>query len=73
MPRLKGIEIYKPTRTKLEFWTMCSAMMLMGLTFGIAGVLQSYGELSISNHNHARPLTQPLKIRQEKAPDYRGS
>ncbi|ANA39459.1 cbb3-type cytochrome c oxidase subunit I [Geobacter anodireducens] len=44
MPRLKGIEIYKPTRAKLGFWTMCSAMMLMGLTFGIAGVLQSYLE-----------------------------
>ncbi|HZV81155.1 MAG TPA: nitric-oxide reductase, partial [Geobacteraceae bacterium] len=35
---------YKPTRAKLGFWTMCSAMILMGLTFGIAGVLQSYLE-----------------------------
>ena len=44
MPRLQGVEVYKPTRAKLGFWTMCSAMMLMGLTFGIAGVLQSYLE-----------------------------
>jgi len=44
MPRLGGVTAYKPTRAKLGFWTMCSAMMLMGLTFGIAGVLQSYLE-----------------------------
>jgi nitric oxide reductase subunit B len=44
MPRLRGVEIYRPTLAKLGFWTMCSAMMLMGLTFGIAGVLQSYLE-----------------------------
>lgn len=44
IPKLKGIEVYRPTRGKFGFWTMCSAMMLMGLTFGIAGVLQSYLE-----------------------------
>ncbi|RII28543.1 MAG: nitric-oxide reductase [Geobacter sp.] len=44
MPRLKGIEVYKPTLGKIGFWTMSSAMMLMGITFGIAGVLQSYLE-----------------------------
>lgn len=44
MPRLQGVEVYQATRAKLGFWTMCSAMMLMGLTFGIAGVLQSYLE-----------------------------
>lgn len=44
IPRLKGIEVYQPTRGKIGFWTMCSAMMLMGLTFGIAGVLQTYLE-----------------------------
>ena len=44
MPQLKGVPIYSPTRGKFAFWTMTSAMMLMGLTFGIAGVLQSYLE-----------------------------
>jgi nitric oxide reductase subunit B len=44
IPKLKGIEVYQPTRGKIGFWTMCSAMMLMGLTFGIAGVLQTYLE-----------------------------
>jgi len=44
IPKLKGIAVYQPTRAKFGFWTMCSAMMLMGLTFGIAGVLQSYLE-----------------------------
>jgi nitric oxide reductase subunit B len=44
IPKLKGIEIYNPTRAKVGFWTMCSAMMLMGLTFGIAGILQAYME-----------------------------
>lgn len=44
IPKLKGIEVYEPTRGKIGFWSMCSAMMLMGLTFGVAGVLQSYLE-----------------------------
>lgn len=44
MPKLKGIEVYDPTRGKVAFWTMTTAMMLMGLTFGIAGVVQSYVE-----------------------------
>lgn len=44
IPRLRGIEVYHATRSKFGFWVMTSAMMLMGLTFGIAGVLQSYLE-----------------------------
>jgi nitric oxide reductase subunit B len=44
MPKIKGIEIYDDSRGKVAFWTMTSAMMLMGLTFGIAGVVQSYIE-----------------------------
>jgi nitric oxide reductase subunit B len=44
MPKLKGIDIYDPTRGRIAFWTMSSAMMLMGLTFGVAGVIQSYLE-----------------------------
>jgi nitric oxide reductase subunit B len=44
IPRLRGIEVYRATRAKFGFWVMTSAMMLMGLTFGIAGVLQSYLE-----------------------------
>jgi nitric oxide reductase subunit B len=44
MPRIKGIEVYDDRRGKFGFWTMCIAMMLMGLFFGVAGVLQSYIE-----------------------------
>ncbi|OGP76718.1 MAG: nitric-oxide reductase [Deltaproteobacteria bacterium RBG_16_64_85] len=44
MPKLKGIEVYDDRRGKFGFWTMCIAMMLMGLFFGVAGVLQSYIE-----------------------------
>ncbi len=44
MPKLKGIDVYDASRGRIAFWTMSSAMMLMGLTFGIAGVLQSYLE-----------------------------
>jgi nitric oxide reductase subunit B len=44
MPKLRGIDVYDASRGRIAFWTMSSAMMLMGLTFGIAGVLQSYLE-----------------------------
>ena len=44
MPRLRGIEVYDSTRGTWAFWTMNVAMMLMGLSFGVAGVLQSYLE-----------------------------
>ncbi len=44
MPKIKGIEVYDPSRGKAAFWTMSTAMMLMGLSFGIAGVVQSYLE-----------------------------
>jgi len=44
MPKLQGIAAYDDRRGKIGFWTMCTAMMIMGLTFGVAGVLQSYIE-----------------------------
>jgi nitric oxide reductase subunit B len=44
MPKIKGIEVYDPSRGRVAFWTMSTAMMLMGLSFGIAGVVQSYIE-----------------------------
>lgn len=44
IPKLRGIEIYDDTRGRYGFWIMCVAMMLMGLFFGVAGVLQSYIE-----------------------------
>jgi nitric oxide reductase subunit B len=44
MPKIKGIEVYDDSRGKVAFWTMTTAMMLMGLSFGIAGVVQSYIE-----------------------------
>jgi nitric oxide reductase subunit B len=44
MPKIKGIEVYDASRGKAAFWIMSTAMMLMGLSFGIAGVVQSYLE-----------------------------
>jgi nitric oxide reductase subunit B len=44
MPKIKGIEVYDAARGKFAFWTMTSAMMLMGVSFGIAGVVQTYLE-----------------------------
>lgn len=44
IPKLKGIEVYNPSRGKIGFWTMSTSMMLMGITFGIAGVVQTYVE-----------------------------
>ncbi|HEX8043389.1 cbb3-type cytochrome c oxidase subunit I [Candidatus Deferrimicrobium sp.] len=44
IPRMKGIAEYDDTRGKYGFWIMTCAMMMMGLTFGVAGVLQSYVE-----------------------------
>ena len=44
MPRLKGIDEFDDRKGKIAFWTMSTAMMLMGLSFGIAGVVQSYVE-----------------------------
>ena len=44
MPKLKGIKEYDDRRGTWGFWIMCSAMMLMGLTFGVAGVVQAYVE-----------------------------
>lgn len=44
MPRIRGIAVYRDTRGKVALWIMVGAMFLMGLTFGIAGVLQAYFE-----------------------------
>jgi len=44
MPKIKGIVAHDDPRGKIGFWTMVSAMMIMGLTFGVTGVLQSYIE-----------------------------
>ena len=44
MPKLKGLENYADGRGKFGFWTMGSAMFCMGLSFGVAGVLQAYLE-----------------------------
>jgi len=44
IPKLKGIDVYNPSRGKFGFWMMSTAMMLMGISFGIAGVIQSYVE-----------------------------
>lgn len=44
LPKLKGIKALQPHRAKVSFWWLSLAMMGMGLTFGVAGVLQSYLE-----------------------------
>jgi nitric oxide reductase subunit B len=43
-PKFKGIDVYNERRGKIGFWTMAVAMMGMGLTFGVAGVIQAYVE-----------------------------
>src|SRR5512143_1946720 len=47
MPKLRGIEVYDDVRGKYGFWIMCVAMVLMGLFFGVAGVIQSYLERAL--------------------------
>jgi nitric oxide reductase subunit B len=44
LPKLKGIERFDGRRGLFGFWTMSLAMMAMGLSFGVAGVLQTYIE-----------------------------
>jgi nitric oxide reductase subunit B len=44
IPKLKGIEEYAEGLGKFGFWTMLSSMFCIGLSFGIAGVLQAYLE-----------------------------
>lgn len=43
-PRLKGIDRFKQNLGHWGFWITSVAMFLMGLAFGVAGVLQSYLE-----------------------------
>ncbi len=44
LPKINNINVYKEERGKFSFWTMASSMFLMGLAFGVAGVVQSYLE-----------------------------
>ncbi|HEY5998309.1 MAG TPA: cbb3-type cytochrome c oxidase subunit I [bacterium] len=44
LARLRGIERLDERRGRVAFWTMCISMLVMGLGFGVAGVLQSYIE-----------------------------
>jgi nitric oxide reductase subunit B len=44
MPKIKGIGVYDERLGRIGFWTMIIAMLTMGLTFGVAGVLQTYIE-----------------------------
>jgi nitric oxide reductase subunit B len=44
MPRLKGITKYHDTAGRWGFWITTIAMFLLGLVFGIAGILQTYLE-----------------------------
>jgi len=43
-PQLKGIDRFKGNLGKWGFWITGIAMFIMGLAFGVAGVLQSYLE-----------------------------
>ena len=44
MPKLKGLDRFKQTLAKWGFWVSSSAMFILGLVFGVAGVLQTYLE-----------------------------
>jgi len=43
-PQLKGFTNFRQSLGKLGFWITSSAMLLIGLAFGVAGVLQTYLE-----------------------------
>jgi nitric oxide reductase subunit B len=42
LPKLKGLERFNPKRGLLVFWITTMSMVVMGLSFGVAGVIQSY-------------------------------
>ena len=44
MPELKGIARFSERRGRITFWWMCLAMLGMGLSFSISGILQAYIE-----------------------------
>jgi nitric oxide reductase subunit B len=44
LPRLKNIRKYHDTAGQWGFWIMVIAMFLLGLVFGVAGILQTYLE-----------------------------
>ena len=48
IPELKGISRFSERRGHITFWWMSLAMLGMGLSFGIAGVLQTYIERVMS-------------------------
>jgi nitric oxide reductase subunit B len=44
MPELKGIRGFSERRGHITFWWMCLAMLGMGLSFSVSGILQAYIE-----------------------------
>jgi len=42
LPKLKGLEQFNQKKGFWAFWLTTTSMMLMGLAFGVAGVIQSY-------------------------------
>jgi nitric oxide reductase subunit B len=44
MPELRGIARFQERRGHIAFWWMCLPMLGMGLSFGVAGILQAYIE-----------------------------
>lgn len=44
MPKLKNIELFQEKLGKIGFWVMVLSIIGMGLSFGVAGVLQTYVE-----------------------------
>ncbi len=44
LPRMKNIRKYRDTAGKWGFWIMVVSMFFLGLTFGVAGILQTYLE-----------------------------
>ncbi len=44
MPELNGVISFPERRSRIAFWWMCLSMLGMGLSFSVAGVLQTYIE-----------------------------
>jgi len=63
MPRLKNINKYRDNLGRWGFWTMTIAMFLLGLVFGVAGILQAYLERFLDIGYSTAHLTMMLWFR----------
>ena len=63
LPRMKNIRKYRDRAGKWGFWITCIAMFLLGLVFGVAGVLQTYLERFLDIGYSTAHLTMMLWFR----------